>query len=307
LFLKPPPGFKQEEQREMLRWEKDLVGLYLSDHPLNALSNVIPYIGGHVFSANLKANGLDFHGKPIAVAGIVIAQRQINTKNGDPMAIITVEDPQGTVDAVFFPRSWAKYRDLIHADNIYIFRGKADSQREGTTPSIIVDSVAQDVDIATSTEGGAFMPNRPNGAGASEPPQYTPAGSEEPPPLPADAYESYGTPPEADHTNENGAAPFAFDLDEEEADQAAMRRRVTLVFDPPTGDPAKWRRKLQQVRNKLIQVAGTDMLAFLIHDVEQSFIWESDDQIDYEAMRPYIDANFAPDHVIIEQLAVESE
>jgi len=306
LFLKTAPDFKPSDQREMLRWEKELVGLYLSDHPLNALSGMIPHIGGHVYSAALKANGMDHHGKQISVAGIVIGTRNITTKSGDPMAIVTVEDAQGTVDAVFFPRSWGKYRDLIRNDNIYIIRGKADSAREGTTPSVIVDSVSQDLAFATAANDSIAMPAAPQ--------NYTPepngnghaiGGMEEPPPLSdndlADAPESNG------YAAAANKAAFTFEMDDDEDTTTEQRRRITIIIDPPTGDPNQWRRKLQRIHDKLIQVEGADELAFLIHEGEQSYVWVSDSLISYEAMYDYIHKTFPQDHVLIEQLAVESE
>lgn len=306
LFLKTAPDFKPSDQREMLRWEKELVGLYLSDHPLNALSGMIPHIGGHVYSAALKANGMDHHGKQISVAGIVIGTRNITTKSGDPMAIVTVEDAQGTVDAVFFPRSWAKYRDVIRNDNIYIIRGKADSAREGTTPSVIVDNVSQDLAFATAANDSIAMPVAPQ--------NYTPdpngnghaiGGMEEPPPLSdndlADAPESNG------YAAAANKAAFTFEMDDDEDTTTGQRRRITIIIDPPTGDPNQWRRKLQRIHDKLIQVEGADELAFLIHEGEQSYVWVSDSLISYEAMYDYIHKTFPQDHVLIEQLEVESE
>ena len=123
------------DQREQLEWEKELLGLYVSDHPLS------PYMG------LLKSKVTHFLGqlgevgnkKPVTVAGMVVRMRRHQTKKGDPMAFATIEDIQGTLDLVIFPRTWAQFNGLIQVDNLILVRGKVDA--DGSDPKVLADHI----------------------------------------------------------------------------------------------------------------------------------------------------------------------
>ena len=123
------------DQREQLEWEKELLGLYVSDHPLS------PYMG------LLKSKVTHFLGqlgevgnkKPVTVAGMVVRMRRHQTKKGDPMAFATIEDIQGTLDLVIFPRTWAQFNGLIKVDNLILVQGKVDA--DGSDPKVLADHI----------------------------------------------------------------------------------------------------------------------------------------------------------------------
>src|SRR5581483_10778377 len=66
--------------------------------------------------------------------------RPIMTRKGDTMAVVSLEDIQGTIDCVLFPRTWSEYQELIEEDRPIIVMGKADSSRGDM--QILVDSVS---------------------------------------------------------------------------------------------------------------------------------------------------------------------
>ena len=123
------------DQREQLEWEKELLCLYVSDHPLS------PYMG------LLKSKVTHFLGqlgevgnkKPVTVAGMVVRMRRHQTKKGDPMAFATIEDIQGTLDLVIFPRTWAQFNGLIKVDNLILVQGKVDA--DGSDPKVLADHI----------------------------------------------------------------------------------------------------------------------------------------------------------------------
>lgn len=123
------------DQREQLEWERELLGLYVSDHPLS------PYMG------LLKSKVTHFLGqlgevrdkKPVTVAGMVVRMRRHQTKKGDPMAFATIEDIQGTLDLVIFPRTWQQFGELVKVDNLLLVRGKVDA--DGSDPKVLVDHI----------------------------------------------------------------------------------------------------------------------------------------------------------------------
>jgi DNA polymerase-3 subunit alpha len=97
----PLPAATEVPVRERLRWEKELLGLYLSDHPLG---EVAERIGRFVtaYSGELKDESLD--GQRIVVGGVVTGVRTVITKARSTMAVATLEDLQGPVEVVIFPK-----------------------------------------------------------------------------------------------------------------------------------------------------------------------------------------------------------
>ena len=127
------PLVNMVDPREQLEWERELLGLYVSDHPLS------PYMG------LLKSKVTHFLGQlgevpdkhPVTVAGMVVRMRRHQTKKGDPMAFATLEDIQGTLDLVIFPRVWQEFASLVQVDNLLLVRGKVDA--DGSDPKVLVD------------------------------------------------------------------------------------------------------------------------------------------------------------------------
>ncbi len=121
------------DPREQLQWEKELIGLYVSDHPL---TSYMPYIRQKVthYSSDL-AHAAD-HEK-VTVAGIVTKMRRLNTKNGNQMAFATLEDLQGSVELVIFPKVWEKQGSLVQPEAVLLTEGKVDGA--SGDPKILVD------------------------------------------------------------------------------------------------------------------------------------------------------------------------
>ncbi len=126
-------------RRAQLDWERELIGLYVSDHPLNPVMDILK---GSV-SYFAQELGEARHHEPVTVAGIVTKIRNHQTKAGKPMAFVTIEDTQGAIDLVLFPRTWATYSSQIRFDEIILVRGKVDAERG--EPKILVDSVTSEL------------------------------------------------------------------------------------------------------------------------------------------------------------------
>jgi DNA polymerase-3 subunit alpha len=132
-------------QREQLRWEKELIGLYVSAHPLQPVMEQLGGVITHT-SAQLSA---DDHGKPVTMAGVVTHLRTHTTKKGDPMGFVTVEDVQGSLDLVIFPKTWREVSRWLAVEQIVILYGKVDAA--GGSPKILVDVLRQDFKTAGAT------------------------------------------------------------------------------------------------------------------------------------------------------------
>ena len=93
------------DRREQLEWEKELIGLYVSDHPITPY---LPYIRLNASHSSIELAEVA-HQTKVTVAGLVTRMRTLTTKNGNPMAFATVEDLQGPIELVIFPKVWDKF------------------------------------------------------------------------------------------------------------------------------------------------------------------------------------------------------
>jgi DNA polymerase-3 subunit alpha len=113
--------------REQLLWERELLGLYLSQHPLSMFSK---YLSEQTMPlAELKP---EHDSKGVIVGGAIIDVREITTKNGQKMAFVKLEDQSGELELILFPNSYQQTTGLWERDRVILARGKASAKdREG--------------------------------------------------------------------------------------------------------------------------------------------------------------------------------
>ena len=122
-------------QREELDWERELLGLYVSNHPLRPYQD---YLTKKVTHFSHQLTEVDDKEK-VRVAGMVDRFRQHTTKNGKSMGFVTLEDVYGKFDLVIFPKAWEMYYALIEMDSVLIAEGRVDSAQGD--PKILVDKL----------------------------------------------------------------------------------------------------------------------------------------------------------------------
>ena len=140
------PDVNNVDRREMLNWERELIGLYISDHPLTPYQQAFTQIVTH-FSSQLGEAQKD---EKVRVAGLVNLVRPYVTKAGKPMGFATIEDIQGNIELVLFPRTWEKYREELTDGRIIIVEGKADTSN--TPPKILVDAIRTEIRMLESVD-----------------------------------------------------------------------------------------------------------------------------------------------------------
>ncbi len=134
------------DKREMLNWERELIGLYISDHPLTPYQKTFAQIVSY-FSGQLPEAA---HEEKVRVAGLITNVRPYMTKTNKPMGFVTLEDIQGNIELVLFPRTWEKTREQLTVGQIVIVEGKVDSN--STPPKILVDTVRTEIKILESLD-----------------------------------------------------------------------------------------------------------------------------------------------------------
>ena len=138
----------QVNSAEQLEWEKELLGLYISAHPLqSAMDKISSQLSD--FSNTLEEAENDAN---VTVGGIVRRVKQIPTRKGDTMAFVSLEDTYGEVELTLFPRTWARFNAAIGPGVLLIAKGKVDHREQGT--SIKVDSIQVVAQEATDSGEG---------------------------------------------------------------------------------------------------------------------------------------------------------
>jgi DNA polymerase-3 subunit alpha len=133
---RPLPTTPETPVRERLRWEKELMGLYLSDHPMGEVAEKVGLFVT-AYSGDLKDESLD--GQRVVLGGIVTGLRTIVTKSRSTMAVVTIEDLQGTVEIVVFPKTWEQTAPVWQEGAILLVAGRVDHR--GEEASLLADSV----------------------------------------------------------------------------------------------------------------------------------------------------------------------
>ena len=146
------PDVSDVDKREMLNWERELIGLYISDHPLTpyqkTFAQIVSYFSGQLPQAQ--------HEEKVRVAGLITAVRPYTTKTNKPMGFVTIEDIQGNIELVLFPKTWQRSQEQLKVGQIVIVEGKADAT--SSPPKILVDEIRTEIRILESLDAPPVQP-----------------------------------------------------------------------------------------------------------------------------------------------------
>ena len=123
------------DPHEFLEWERELIGLYVSDHPMSRYEN---YLRKKVSRFSSKLGGMT-HKTRVIVGGMVMKHRRHLTKTNKESGFKKIEDTQGPIEVVVFPRTWKKHQDLIENGRILLIEGSVDT--ENSDPKVLADSI----------------------------------------------------------------------------------------------------------------------------------------------------------------------
>ncbi|MGB3491930.1 MAG: DNA polymerase III subunit alpha [Elainellaceae cyanobacterium] len=130
------PPVEDFQPQEKLRLEKELLGFYVSDHPLKSVQKASRVL------APISLGSLDEHPDNVTLSAIAMLTmvKPIVTKKGDRMAIIELEDLTGKMEGVVFPKTFARIGELILPDARLMIWGKIDRSRDDRTQMIVDDA-----------------------------------------------------------------------------------------------------------------------------------------------------------------------
>jgi len=121
--------------RDKLSWEKELLGLYISGHPLDSHREKLEKRERDIKA--LKESLED--GMMTVIAGIVEESKPILTKKGEKMAFVRIADFGESIETVVFPRVFSQYHELLAPEQCVAVKGRLSSR--GGEKSLIVEAV----------------------------------------------------------------------------------------------------------------------------------------------------------------------
>ncbi|WP_436698277.1 DNA polymerase III subunit alpha [Nocardioides sp. BYT-33-1] len=123
------PEIDEWDKMTLLGHEREMLGLYVSDHPLLGLEHVLSN-GTDCTIGQLVTDESRPHNSTVTVAGLVTSIQRKITKNGDPWATVTLEDLEGAIDVLLFPSSYRLAAPYLTEDAIIRVRGQLDTERD---------------------------------------------------------------------------------------------------------------------------------------------------------------------------------
>ena len=136
---------KEFSEKELLKYEKEMLGIYISGHPLDKLREQIAKASNINTMQIMKMqeeNDLSQDGKNVKYAGIITSVKKKFTKNNTRMAFVTIEDLYGSCEAIVFENCYVKCSHLLCEDSIVLVEGRL-SVREDDATTIIAREITE--------------------------------------------------------------------------------------------------------------------------------------------------------------------
>lgn len=267
-------------RRQQLQWEKELLGVYISDHPLTRhladLSEIVSHSSAELSDAE--------HGHDVCVAGEVTAVRPYQTRSGKAMGFVSLEDLHGTIELVVFSRVWKDIAGWIEPRKIVVARGKVDAERGD--PKILADLITTEFSVVRPLVSSEPSPAEdtipPEPEFEPDPGSLVPNGEVIPREAPV---------PAEDITASVEAAPAQPKVEREPspASVAGLYPEPSLLIDPgarepgdldprlltirlkSTGDLPRDARRLRRVHGLLLSYPGRDRFVFHVFEASRQY------------------------------------
>ncbi len=120
------------EKRDRLKWEKELLGLFVTSHPLEDMRTVLRRKATPISEVKKTISG-----QKVRVGGIISSVKKIITRSGKPMVFVNIEDLNDRMEMIVFSDTLEKYVDIFEENKIGFFVGKVDHR--DATPKIICE------------------------------------------------------------------------------------------------------------------------------------------------------------------------
>lgn len=133
------PDVPEADQKQILEWEREVLGIYLSSHPLNEVIGSDLPSGFNQLSAVPAMNS----GQISRVIGMIKTVRRVITKQNKTMAVLEVEDLTGSVEVVVFPKKYDEYSIMLNPDAILVIEAKVEER--GDQHQLLLESLSENI------------------------------------------------------------------------------------------------------------------------------------------------------------------
>jgi DNA polymerase-3 subunit alpha len=146
LVVTPPIPVGEWDKSVLLAYEREMLGLYVSDHPLFGVEHLLA-ASADCSIAVLTGSDDRPDGANVTIGGLVSGIQRKVTKKGDVWAIATVEDLEGAIEVMFFPQTYQQFATTLAEDAVVVVRGRLD--RRDDVPKL----VAMEMTLPDLSEG----------------------------------------------------------------------------------------------------------------------------------------------------------
>lgn len=134
------------DKQTLLGFEREMLGLYVSDHPLFGIEHVLNQHADTSIASLMGEDGKP-EGSTVTIAGLITGLQVKRTKKGDLWAIVTVEDLEGAVECLFFPSAYMTVSTMLGHDKVVVVKGRVNRRDDA------VSIYAQDLTLPDITDG----------------------------------------------------------------------------------------------------------------------------------------------------------
>ncbi len=131
------PDAEEISRKQLFQWEKELIGVYISKHPLSYLVDLFKKSVTHTTAEITE----EIDKQKVIVGGAIREARRITTKKGDTMCVVQLEDMYGSIGVTVFPRIYEETAELWVEDAVVIIHGEVQVRRD--EPGILCNKVEQ--------------------------------------------------------------------------------------------------------------------------------------------------------------------
>lgn len=156
-ILNPPiplPEVRDFSDKEILQMEKEVLGLYLSGHPLAEFKDIIRNKTSHNIETLKEAHD----GEMVILAGLMTAIKRTITKRGQSMAYFVLEDLTGNLDCLLFPKKLLQYNHFLQNDMPVLIKGRLNIQEDN--PKLFVEEISSLEEATVVESEGIFSQNK---------------------------------------------------------------------------------------------------------------------------------------------------
>ena len=151
------PDLPEWDKKDKLAFEREMLGLYVSDHPLQGLERVLAQHADRSITSLLSEDGPP-DGATVTIAGMITGlQRRIAKSSGNPYARLEVEDLAGTIEVMFFGKAYQPVSMVLADDLVVAIKGRLQRREDGGVSISAQDMIVPDLEGEGASTGPVVL------------------------------------------------------------------------------------------------------------------------------------------------------